>query len=264
MGLAQVVVSQIDHQDADGHVDEKGQPPRQLGECAADDETQHRADAGHRGENRGGCVAGRALGECGGDQRQTGGCGNRGPHTLKQPGDHQSRLIPGDSAQHRGDGEQGHADDEGSLAPDRVAQSTSEQHQTAEGQHVGGDHPTAAGVGQTQFILDLGQRHDGHRGIHGRQLLHTADRSHRGNEATRGQPGREIAARACQDAPLGFSLIRGVQARRNRARSGGVPITVGAAQGRAVSIVEGRHSGLPYINIKRTLKSRRRPPARSR
>jgi lysyl-tRNA synthetase class I len=37
-----------------------------------------------------------------------------------------------------------------------------------------------------------------------------------------------------------------------------------AAEGRAVSIIEGRHRELPYSNIKRTLKSRIRPPGRSR
>ena len=196
---------------------------------AADDKAQHRADARHRGEHRRRGVAGRAFGERRRDQRQPRRGGDRGANALQQPRGDQGRLVPRDAAQDGGDGEQRDADDEGPLAADGVAEASPQQHQPAERQHVSGDDPAAAGVGQAQFVLNLRKRDDGDRAVHGGQQLHTADRDDRGDEAPRRQPGR---------VPAGLLLCRVFHVHRQRPVSPAVGV---AADGGALCIIESRH-----------------------
>ena len=82
------------------------------------------------------------------------------------------------------------------LRPMVSPKTPAEQHQPAERQHICGDHPATAGVGQAQLVLNLRKRDDGDGAVHGRQQLHAADRDDGGDEATRRQPRRVIPARA--------------------------------------------------------------------
>ena len=113
----------------------------------------------------------RPLWEGGRHQRHTGRCDDRGGHALQQPGQNEGAPVPRDGAHGRGDGEQRDPDDKGALAADGVTEAATQQHQATKGQHVGGDHPTAPGIRQSQFVLDLRKREDRDGAVHRRQQL---------------------------------------------------------------------------------------------
>jgi hypothetical protein len=66
--------------------------------------------------------------------------------------------------------------------PDGIADASAEQQQTAEGQHVGGDDPALACVGQVQLGLQPRQRDDDDGAVEGRHQLHAGDRDDRDAE----------------------------------------------------------------------------------
>ncbi len=165
-----------------GQVDQEGQPPRDDGQRAAEHQAEHRAHALHGRRDRHGPVAGVPDGVGGGDQRQPGRGGDGGADALDRAGGDEQRAVGGQAAGGRGDGEDADAGDEGPLVPDRVADAAAEQQQATEGQHVGGDHPALAGVGQVQVGLHARQRdhHDG--AVQGGHQLHAGDRDDRDPE----------------------------------------------------------------------------------
>ena len=141
LGLGEEARGEEGGEQADRHVDEEGPAPVHLGEPAAEDQADGGAGAGHRGVDGEGAVALRAGGEGRGDQGQRGGGGERGAEALQDARAEQHRLVLGEAAEQRGDGEDGDADHEHPAAAEEVAEPAAEQQQAAEGERVGGDDP---------------------------------------------------------------------------------------------------------------------------
>ena len=81
-------------------------------------------------------------------------------------------------------------DEERPLVPDGVADAPADQQQPAEGQHVSGDDPALAGVGQIEFGLQPRQRDDDDGAVERRHQLHAGDREDRDSENVRCQARR--------------------------------------------------------------------------
>ena len=186
-GLLETGERDRDDEDADGQVDQERQPPRDHGQRTAEHQAEHRPDALHGRRDGHGPVAGMPDGVGGGDQRQPGRGGDGGADALYRAGGDEQRPVGGQAAGGRGDGEDADAGDERPLVSDRVADAPAEQQQAAEGQHVGGDHPALAGVGQMQVGLHARQRdhHDG--AVQGGHQLHAGDRDDRDPEYAGGK-----------------------------------------------------------------------------
>ena len=182
-----------DDQRADRQVDQEGQPPGDHGERSAQHQSQHRSETLHRRRHRHRAVAGVPGGIGRGDQRQAGRRRHGGAHTLHRPGRDQQRAIGGQPAGHRGDGEHPDPGDERPFMPDRIADPATEQQQTAEGQYIGGDDPTLAGIGEIKFGLHAGQRDDHDGAVEGGHQLHAGDREDRDPQHAGGKRfGRRI------------------------------------------------------------------------
>lgn len=83
---------------------------------------------------------------------------SRAPKTPCPARGQENAQVRGGSAQCGGQGEADQAYGEGPLAAQEVAQASTEDEQSAEGQAVGGDDPLAAAVGEVQGVLGGGQR----------------------------------------------------------------------------------------------------------
>ncbi len=152
------------HRDPDGDVHEHDPTPRdQLGEEAAQDEAGRAAGGGDRRVEGDGPHPLRALGERGGQERQRTGCGERGTDALDTPGGQQGPPADGQATEQRAHGKDGDAEQEHPPAAEQVTRPCAEQHEAAERQDVGVQHPREGARGEAQVLLDVGQRdvHDG-------------------------------------------------------------------------------------------------------
>jgi hypothetical protein len=147
-----------DERDADRDVDEEDQTPRHLGQCAADDQTGDRSDARHGGKNRDGLITSRTRGESRGNKGEGGGRRHGCADTLKRPRRDQHALVQGETTEQRRHREQRDSRDEHLLAPVRVTEATTEEHEPTERKRVRGQHPITTTVAQPEVCLQWRQR----------------------------------------------------------------------------------------------------------
>ena len=169
-----------DGQDAEWQIDEKHPAPRiVLGQPAAErrahDRAEHHAHAPDRHRR---ATPRRRIGVQ--HDRLTERHQRGAEHALQQAeGDHLLDAL-GDSAQHRGDGEAGGADDEQLLAADARRQPAERRGHDRRRDDVGGQHPVDLILGGRQRSLHVGQGDIGDRRVerlHDRRH-HDADRQH--------------------------------------------------------------------------------------
>ena len=163
--------------DRDGHVDQKGPAPGgELGQHAAEDEPDGRTAAGDAAVDGEGTGPLLGLGEGDREQRQGGGCHDRGEGTLEGAGAEEHGGVLGQAPECRGGGEADEADHEHPLAPEVVGDAAAEEQQAGEREGVGGEHPLAVGRRDVQGPLSGGQGDDHDRGVeHDHELGHRDD-----------------------------------------------------------------------------------------
>ncbi len=122
-----------------------------------------------------GATAGLAGRVGGGHQGHGRRCGDRGRGSLQRTADHQTRLVPRQSAQQRRQRESCHTPDEHALAAEGVPQPATEEHEPAESDHVGRDDPVRTRLGEIQRVTDAGQRERGDRAVEHDQQLHAPE-----------------------------------------------------------------------------------------
>ena len=168
MGVPAVVGQQADtqrvHRDTDGQIDEKYPVPAQrIGQQAAEQHAYASATGAHEAidPHRLGPLA--RFGEQIHDQRQR-NCGDDcAAQTLHRPRGDEQRLRVRHSAGRGCEREQGDAEQEQPAMPIQIAQSSAEQQEAAERDHVCIDHPDQRGLGKAEIVTDRwqGDIHDG-------------------------------------------------------------------------------------------------------
>ena len=176
--------------DADRHVDEQHPPPGGVCDKQASGEQPSGASGhAHRGVYAHGTVAGRTLGEHGGDQRQRGRRDDRAAGALDGPGRQQPRLGSGQPAGEGCGREQQQADNEHLAPAKQVTGTAAEQQQAAERQRIAVDHPLQAAVGKSEGRLDVGQRDVDDGGVEDDHQLRGRDDQQGQAEVTAAVPG---------------------------------------------------------------------------
>ena len=142
-----------------GNVDEQNPAPiERVGEHAAEQHTGGAARSAHRTPDADGAVAGRALGEGGGEDRQRRGGDHRAAETLDRPSGDQHALAARQPAGQRGEREQHQTGDEHSPAPEQIGGAAAQQQEARERDRVGVDDPLQVLLGEVQAPADRGQR----------------------------------------------------------------------------------------------------------
>jgi hypothetical protein len=194
-GLGQLQFGDGDDRDPYRDVDQEGQPPGHHRERATEHQAEHRADALHGGRHRHRAVPGVAGGVRRRDERQAGGRGHRGPGPLHRAGHDQGGRVGGHAADQGCDGEHPDAADERPFLADGIPEPAAEQQQTAEGEHVGGDHPALGGIGQVEVGLHPRQCDHDDGAVQRRHQLHAGDRDDRDPQhAGRQRPADRLIA----------------------------------------------------------------------
>ena len=184
-----------DDEDADRDVDQERQPPGDDRQRSAEHQAQHRTGRLHGGRHRERPVAGVTDGVGRRDQRQPRRRRDGRARALHRARDDQGDAVGGQAAHQRRDREHADAGQERPFVPDGVADAPADQQQAAEGQHVGGDDPALARVGEVEFGLQPRQRDDDDRAVERRHQLHTGDREDRDTENMRCQTLRGVVRR---------------------------------------------------------------------
>ena len=145
--------------DADRDVHEQDPlPAGPLGEHAAEEDADGAAGAGDRAPDAHRLVALSALGEQDGDERQRGRGEQRGAKALHGAGRDQPTLALSEAAGKRSDGEEDETGDEQPATTEQVGQTTAEEQEPAEDEHVGVDHPREVVLREVQVPTDRGER----------------------------------------------------------------------------------------------------------
>ncbi len=146
--------------DADRDVDEEDPlPGEQVGEDPAHQDACGSAEAadGTPGAERD--VPLTALGERAGQDRERRRSDGRGAEALERAGADQRHLVPGQAAEQRSHGEDDEAGHEDPLAAEDVRQAAAQQHESAEDQRVGADHPLQVLLREAKVFLDRRKGH---------------------------------------------------------------------------------------------------------
>jgi hypothetical protein len=174
--------------DADRDVHEEDPRP---GEGVHEDPPEQEADRATADRDRGPDAhrlrALRALGEGRRDDRERGGCDERGAEPLKPAADDEDLRVGREAVQERRDREDHDADEEDLLPPDEVTGAAAEQEEAAEDQRVGVDDPLQVGIRHLEVVLYRRQRDVHDRGIEDDHELRHADED-------QDEPGVDVVA----------------------------------------------------------------------
>lgn len=177
--------------DRDGHQERPA--PAGRGEQAAEHQAEREAAGAAGGVDAERAVAGRALGEGGGDDGQAGRRGEGGADPLEEAGADQQSAVVHQAAEQGGAGEHGECDQEDPPASEQVGRASAEQQQAAVAEHVAADHPLQGGGGEVQVRADGGQGDADHGDVEGIEE-HRGAQDDQGAPEARAPPGVRLAA----------------------------------------------------------------------
>ena len=162
--------------DADRDVDEEDRgPPESLGQDAAEEDTGRRAQTAERAPDSERAVAGGALLERRGDDRQARGRDDGPAEPLDGTRDQEHGGRAGEGADERRGGEECCTGDEDSAAPEQIRRPAAQKQESRKGDRVGIDHPLEPGGGETEPVADRRQRDVHDRDVQDHHELRQAD-----------------------------------------------------------------------------------------
>ena len=187
-----------DQHRADRHVQEESDSPRgEIGEDAAEHESETRAESRDRPVrgDRAGAFA--SLGEAGREQGEARRGEDRGAEALHRPGSDQEFARGCEPDGQRCGREDRESDDEHAAPPEDVTRACSEQQESTEHERVGGLHPGQPSGAEVEFVPDSSKAGEDDRVVqHDHEVAHEDDRQERAG-ATRSRVPDAPADRGC-------------------------------------------------------------------
>ena len=182
--------------EGDGHGQEEHPAPADLGQQAAEHESEREPGGARRRVDRDRAVPDRAFGEARRDDRQACGRRERGAHALDEPRGDQQRAVVDESAERRGDDEDAERDQEHTPPAEQVGRPAAEEEEAAVTEHVRAHHPLQRTRREAEVFTDRRKGDADHRDVHGVE------------EECAAEDEQHAPGTCCESLPLGLRCRR--------------------------------------------------------